>query len=166
MFKSDLENCADNRSQYDHPNGTTPYLAPWGTTDLTWGANDRLAEADRRKLWTNWVADPELTRDESFVEVTGKIGDVFLLHPLMLHSASLNLRRNVRIITNAAVSLKQPFNFNRADPKDYSLVELKTMRDLGRPEGIPEWKITRERELLPVNNVRVQSLISVGMSKC
>ena len=110
---------------------------------------------DRRKLWKNWVVDPELTRDESFFEVTGNVGDVFILHPLMLHSASTNLHRDLRIITNAAVSLKEPFNFNRANPKDYSLVEQKTLRDLGRPEGIPEWKITRERELLDQNNVRV-----------
>jgi hypothetical protein len=31
--------------------------------------------------------------DESFTEMTGKKGDVILLHPLMLHSASKNGRR-------------------------------------------------------------------------
>ena len=75
------------------------------------------------------------------MEVTGKVGDVFILHPFMLHSASRNLRRNVRIITNAAVSLKEPFNFNRPDPKDYSLVEKKTLLALGRPEGIPSGRL-------------------------
>lgn len=114
-----------------------------------------MPNGKRNKLWVDWISDPKLTRDESFFEVTGKVGDVYFLHPLLLHSASRNLRRNVRIITNAAVSLKEPFNFNRADPKDYSLVEQKTLRELGRPEGIPEWKITRERELIRQNNVSV-----------
>jgi hypothetical protein len=109
----------------------------------------------RKKLWGDWITDPKATRDESFVEVTGKIGDVYFLHPMMLHSASRNLRRNVRIITNAAVSIREPFNFNRADPKDYSLVEQKTLRELGRPEGLPEWHITRSRELLDANTRNV-----------
>lgn len=139
-----LQPIANNSRQYDHPGGTNPYLAPWGTTEPQGG--------DRAKIY-EWIRDPKLTSDGSFHEVTGKIGDVYLLHPLLLHSASRNVRRNVRIITNAAVSLKEPFNFKRADPKDYSLVELKTMRDLGRPEGMPEWKITRDRALLKIDNV-------------
>jgi hypothetical protein len=123
-----------------------------------------MPNGKRNKLWVDWIGDPKLTRDESFFEVTGKVGDVYFLHPLLLHSASRNLRRNVRIITNAAVSLKEPFNFNRADPKDYSLVEQKTLRELGRPEGIPEWKITRERELIPQSNVSVsRSSITMGV---
>lgn len=143
--------------QYDHPNGTAPFLAPWGTPDLTM-PDPTMPEEKRNKLWVDWISDPKLTRDESFFEVTGKVGDVFFLHPLMLHSASRNLRRDVRIITNAAVSLREPFSFNRADPKEYSLVEQKTLRDLGRPEGLPEWKITRERQLLnpKSRNVSVQ----------
>lgn len=34
--------------------------------------------------------------DESFHEMTGKKGDVILMHPLMLHSASKNGRRLAR----------------------------------------------------------------------
>lgn len=34
--------------------------------------------------------------DESFHEVTGRKGDVILMHPLMLHSASKNGRRLAR----------------------------------------------------------------------
>lgn len=72
----------------------------------------------------------------------------------MLHSASRNLLREVRIITNPPVSLKEPFNYNRPDGQ-YSLVEQKTLKDLGRPEGLPEWKITREREMLTPARVQV-----------
>lgn len=34
--------------------------------------------------------------DESFHEMTGKKGDVILMHPLMLHSASKNGKRAIR----------------------------------------------------------------------
>lgn len=34
--------------------------------------------------------------DESFFEMTGNKGDVILMHPLMLHSASNNAKRAIR----------------------------------------------------------------------
>ena len=102
-------------------------------------------EWDSLAYWKGLVDDKSLTRDESFFEATGEVGDVYLLHPLMLHSASKNLIREHRIITNPPVSLKEPFNFDREDPKDYSLVELKTLQDLGMPDGLKGWKITKPR---------------------
>lgn len=50
------------------------------------------------------------------------------------------------IITNPPVSLAAPFNFNRTNPAEYSLVELKTMQDLGGPEKLKDWRVTGERE--------------------
>lgn len=101
-----------------------------------------------------------------FVELTGKVGDVILLHPLMLHSASENNLRAVRIITNPRVQMKEPFCFDRANPKDYSIVERKTMLALGKdpdqgglgyakeaerqeviPERLAKWKRERQAEL-------------------
>lgn len=82
-----------------------------------------------------------------FHEMTGKIGDVILMHPLMVHSASHNSLRIPRIITNPPVSLKEPFNFDREDPKDYSLVELKTLKALGK-DRLSGWKIQAPRELI------------------
>jgi hypothetical protein len=100
------------------------------------------------------VNDPDLARASSFYEATGEIGDVYLLHPFMLHSASRNLRRDVRIITNPPVTLKGHFNYNRPDGQ-YSLVEQKTLRDLGRDAGLPEWRITGERMMLTPARVQV-----------
>ncbi|KAH0842651.1 hypothetical protein FOPE_07461 [Fonsecaea pedrosoi] len=134
---------------YSMPRGATPYLAPRGSPEIP------KSNPDRRKLWNSWVQDPSLCRDESFHEATGNVGDVYFLHPFMLHSASRNLLRNVRIITNPPVALKEPFNYNRPDSK-YSLVEAKTLKDLGRPEGLPEWKITAPRELLPNAGGRIK----------
>jgi hypothetical protein len=93
-------------------------------------------------FWNELAQDESRTRDESFFEMVGETGDVILMHPLMLHSASKNLRRDVRIITNPPVSLKQPFCFDRKNKDEYSLVELKTLKDLGMPDGLPGWKIS------------------------
>ena len=104
------------------------------------------ATSESREWWTELATDPSRTRDESFFEMTGEVGDVILLHPLMLHSASKNLLRKIRVITNPPVCLKEPFNFNRERKEDYSLVELKTLRDLGMPDGLGDWKIQGERK--------------------
>ncbi len=66
-----------------------------------------------------------------FEELTGVAGDFIILHPYMLHGSSQNVLGVPRIITNPPVWLKEPFNFHRADPADYSLVELATLRALG-----------------------------------
>jgi hypothetical protein len=79
-----------------------------------------------------------------FHQMTGKVGDVVLLHPLMLHSISVNSLRNPRVITNPPVALKHPFKFDRDDPSKYSLVEKKTLEMLGR-DRLSGWKIKGKR---------------------
>jgi len=99
---------------------------------------------------------PSLARDEAFHEATGEVGDVFLLHPLMLHSASRNLLRRPRIITNPPVSLKEPFKLSRADGK-YSLVEKKTLMELGKLEtGLGDWRIQGKRQTIVPERVKVE----------
>ncbi|KAG7099515.1 hypothetical protein E1B28_001360 [Marasmius oreades] len=82
----------------------------------------------------------------SFVEITGNVGDVALLHPLMLHSASKNHLRIPRIITNPPVGLKEPFKFIRERNEDYSLVERRTLKALGK--DFFDFKVTTERRKL------------------
>ena len=82
-----------------------------------------------------------------FHEMTGKAGDVILLHPFMCHSQSINSLRLPRIIINTLAALKEPFNYDRQDPNEYSLVERKTMQALG-VERLPNWIITADRELV------------------
>jgi len=82
---------------------------------------------------------------EKFVELTGSVGDVILCHALMPHSASKNHLRIPRFITNPPVTLKEPLNFNRADPADYSLVEQKVLNTLG-VTSLPDWHITTQRK--------------------
>jgi hypothetical protein len=66
-----------------------------------------------------------------FIEATGKIGDIVLLHPFMLHASSQNHSGKPRFLTNPPVQLKEPMNFDRPDPRDYSLVEQAILRGLG-----------------------------------
>ncbi len=87
--------------------------------------------------------------------MSGEIGDVVLMHPLMLHTASKNHLRVPRVITNPPVALREPFNFNRGNPDDYSLVERKTLRALGLDRF--EFKPTTERKRLVPKRVGVQN---------
>ncbi|KDQ51201.1 hypothetical protein JAAARDRAFT_62621 [Jaapia argillacea MUCL 33604] len=90
----------------------------------------------------------EIKKLNHFVEVTGEVGDVVLMHPLMLHSASKNYLRIPRIITNPPVGLKEPFNFNRENPAEFSLVERKTLRALG-VDRLDFKPTTERRRLIP-----------------
>jgi len=125
----------------DHPDGVSPRMVPRGQPDFT---------KERNLEWYN-----NLVRSATnFVEVTGNCGDVYILHPLMLHSASSNPLRKVRIITNPPVSLNEPFCFDREDG-NYSLVERTTLRALGK-DRLPGWKITGPRERIVPERVRIQ----------
>jgi hypothetical protein len=88
-----------------------------------------------------------------FIELTGKLGDVYLVHPFMVHSASKNILRIPRYIIAPKVWLKEPLKFDR-DPKDLSLLEKSILRALGKTSfdyqvqqpRITSWKPRREFE--------------------
>jgi hypothetical protein len=119
----------------DHPDGVSPRMTP--------RAQNPTFEPEQGLAFFNNVAK-SMPR-ESFVVVTGEGGDIFLLHPLMLHAASSNSLRNVRIITNPPVSLREPMCFDREDEREYSLVEKKTLKALG-VERLQGWKVTGSRD--------------------
>lgn len=104
-------------------------------------------KSEGTSFWQDLASDPTKTRDQSFFEITGEVGDVVFLHPLMLHSAAKNLLRRIRVITNPPVALKEPFCFQREDEREYSLVEVKTLRELGMRGGIGEWRVRGERKV-------------------
>lgn len=101
-----------------------------------------------------WSHLKEVHNASRFAEMTGEIGDVVLMHPLMLHSASKNHLRLPRVITNPPVSLREPFNFNRENQDEYSLVELKTLKALGVDKL--EFKPTTERRRIVPQRVALQ----------
>ncbi|KAF4623510.1 hypothetical protein D9613_001664 [Agrocybe pediades] len=104
-----------------------------------------------------WSHLNEIKKCSRFVEMTGEVGDVVLMHPLMMHSASKNHLRVPRIITNPPVSLVKPFNFDRENPDDYSLVELKTLKALG-VERFPFQITTERRRVVPARVLREQKM--------
>ncbi len=100
-----------------------------------------------------------------FVEATGKAGDVYLLHPYVLHAKSQNLLGLPRMITNPPVHLLEPMDFNRPDPADFSPVERAVLRGLGverldfRPTGerervVPE-RVARQQRMLEEEKARL-----------
>ena len=93
---------------------------------------------------------------KDFHEITGSPGDVVLMHPFMLHSASRNSLRTPRIITNPPVLLKEPFKFDRENPDDFSIVEKKTLSAFG-VDSLPGWKITGERKVVVPARIRIQA---------
>lgn len=95
-----------------------------------------------------------------FVEMTGEAGDVVLLHPYTLHATSQNVLRVSRFITNPALALREPMNFNRPDADDFSLVERAVLRGLGvdRLDFVP----TAPREALVPERVRKQRARAAG----
>ncbi|KIP09704.1 hypothetical protein PHLGIDRAFT_116178 [Phlebiopsis gigantea 11061_1 CR5-6] len=124
-----------------HPEGVLPFpgkLAP-STTRCAHPPDDPAS-------WTH--RDAAQAPAATFAELTGEVGDVVLLHPLMLHSASKNYLREARVITNPPVSLRTPFDFDRADPDAFSLVERKTLRALGVAR-LPFSPTTERRRLVP-----------------
>ncbi|KAF2685892.1 hypothetical protein K458DRAFT_417079 [Lentithecium fluviatile CBS 122367] len=133
------------RHLYEHPEGVSPRMSPRAE-------NPGFVQEAHGLKWFNEIAAS--MPDDAFVEATGVVGDVYLLHPLMLHSASNNRLRKVRVITNPPVRVKEPFCFDREDG-DYSLVERKTMRALGR-ERLEGWKIRGERQGIVPERVRIQ----------
>jgi len=134
---------------------------------------------------TNFDFRDLINKCEVFHEMTGEIGDVsrkerseldryrvvltpfslwqvVLIHPLMLHSASHNNLRIPRVITNPPVSLREPFDFKRSNPEDYSPVELKTIKALGStPEAGYEFAPTAPRQRIVPEREKVQSVMKL-----
>ncbi|KAI1404069.1 hypothetical protein F4819DRAFT_175092 [Hypoxylon fuscum] len=127
-----------------HPEGVSPRMIPRGHPDM-------------RESNLEWYINiVQGVQDDEFVEATGNVGDVYLLHPLMMHSATSNARRAIRIITNPPVSIKEPFCFDRENEEDYSLVERKTMAAVGGAEKLKGWKTTMPRERVVPERIRIQ----------
>jgi hypothetical protein len=79
---------------YDHPEGVTPRMSGRDT-------NPDQALGGLEFFFKTIKACP----DSSFHEMTGKKGDVILMHPLMLHSASKNGRRLAREYCSVVISV-------------------------------------------------------------
>ena len=113
----------------------------------------------------------DLVRECSdFRETTGKAGDVFFLHPYLLHTSSFNHRPEARFMINPAAQFREPMRFDRRDDGTaYSPVELSILRALGvdhydyqptapRQEIVPP-RVARQRKLLEEERARQAALV-------
>jgi hypothetical protein len=102
-----------------------------------------------------------------FVEATGAVGDVYLLHPFILHARAQNVLRAVRVITNPPVTLHEPMRFDRDDPAEHSLVERAVLRALGRErlsfaaagprEALVPPRVLRQQQMRAEESARLRS---------
>jgi hypothetical protein len=140
----------DRVAQYlsAHPEGVLP------SNNLSFISSDKEGGGVQQQ----WSLSQEIKKCMTFIEMIGEIGDVVLLHPLMPHSASKNYLRVPRIITNPPVSLKKPFEFDRKDPEEYSLVERKTLRALG-VDRFPFQITTERRKIVPARIQAQQKML-------
>ncbi len=72
-----------------------------------------------------------LSQCHDFREMTGEVGDFFLLHPFLLHAISQNRLQRPRAMTNMLFVLRDPMNFHRTDPAKHSPVEQAILHGLG-----------------------------------
>jgi len=72
----------------------------------------------------------------------GRVGDAFLLHPFMMHSASPSVLPQPRLMENDNISLIEPLNFDRPDPAQFSVLERSILGAL----GVDRLQFTRKSE--------------------
>jgi hypothetical protein len=102
-----------------------------------------------------------------FREVTGKPGDVILLHPFMIHTSSFNHQPIARLMINPPAVLREPMRLDRrSDGSAYSPIEQAIHRALGvahydfqpavpRQRIVPEHRLAREQALLAQERERL-----------
>ncbi|HEY8456868.1 MAG TPA: hypothetical protein VIL34_14855 [Actinopolymorphaceae bacterium] len=118
-----------------------------------------LAQRPEGVLPTDFDIAGLISQCTDFVEATGRVGDVYLLHPYILHAKSQNVLRVPRLITNPPVHLAEPMRFDRERYSDHSLVEQAVLRGLGveRYDFTP----TAPRERIVPERVRRQERMRI-----
>jgi hypothetical protein len=138
-------------SDIEHRGGGT-FIAP----DSVAAVARLLAQRTEGVLPDDFPYDDLIAQCTSFVETTGRLGDVVLMHPYMLHAASQNHRGTARFITNPPIALREPMQFDRPDADEHSPVERAVLRALGverldyqpaaaRENVVPERVLRQER---------------------
>jgi hypothetical protein len=113
-----------------------------------------LAEHPEGVLPTDFDFQALARQCTEFIELTGRAGDVVLMHPYMLHATSQNVIKHGRLITNPPITLRQPMQFDRSDPSALSPVERAVLHGLGVDRF--DFRPTGERELVVPERVLAQ----------
>jgi hypothetical protein len=91
-----------------------------------------LAEHPQGVEPTGFPFSELIQRCTNFREATGQAGDVYLMHPFMMHASSRNHAGRARLITNPCVFLTEPMRFDREPFEAHSPVERAILRALGK----------------------------------
>ncbi len=75
------------------------------------------------------------TNQLPYREITGQTGDVLFMHPFTVHGRSMNTSDRVRILGHKLFQLREPMNFERNNPIDYSPVELAIVKALSETKN-------------------------------
>jgi hypothetical protein len=138
-------------SDIEHRGGGT-FIAP----DSVASVARLLARRTDGVLPDEFPYDDLIAQCTGFEEITGRLGDVVLMHPFMLHAVSQNHRGTARFITNPPIALRRPMDFDRPHPDEQSPVERAVLRALGvdrldyaptaaREDVVPERVLRQER---------------------
>lgn len=118
-----------------------------------------LADHPEGVLPTAFPIDDLVGQCEDFAEATGTVGDVFLIHPFVLHAKAQNVLRLPRFITNPPIHLAEPMRFDRDNDDDFSLVERAILNGLGVDRY--DFRPTAPREDVVPERVRIQQRMRV-----
>jgi hypothetical protein len=112
------------------------------------GGGTLLAQGSHKRAARVLARHPEgMTHTEFFnevleepigdlLEVNGASGDVFLIHPWLFHTRSMNHSGKPRIMSNTEASLKEPMCFERHNG-DHSILETSIIRALAEEPRTP-----------------------------
>lgn len=109
-----------------HPRGGGTFISP----DSVGMVARYLRDHPEGTLPDDIPAQQLIDQCHDFREATGQAGDVYLMHPYMLHASSYNTLDQVRLIINPPVHFREPMRFDRENPSDHSLVEQAVLRAL------------------------------------
>jgi hypothetical protein len=73
----------------------------------------------------------------NFYNLTGRVGDVWIAHPLLFHTRGLRSRGRPRLVTNANAGLNAPMTLDKPR-KDMTLLELSMVEAAASDEAVVE----------------------------
>ena len=106
------------------PGGGATYVAPESVGIL---ARELASAPEGLDLVDETIGRQVSRRCRTFIELHGRAGDVFLLHPFMLHSPSTNASGRVRWLANPMFYVREPLRF---EAPAASPVEAKVIAEL------------------------------------
>jgi hypothetical protein len=98
-------------------------------------SDDRKAKKENLAKFMNTTYEEQDEYSLRVVETTGEPGDMVICHPFLYHAPSDNELGIPRFMCNRVTPTRERMNFNRENPKDYSVVEQMIRTAIGLKDG-------------------------------